>query len=445
MIQMIGGCYLDISQIQIKINQTSLADSGKTKSNNTNDASANSFDQVFAMFNLLGQQAEQQEAANIQTESEINNTLVDPAELDEEDLLQVDSLLTTLVELIQSLHQSMEMKDTETSSQLVNASNPLNQLQQNVENIGQELAKWLQKLDGLNNQSLIDENQLMQKLATLMSEIQSNEKNSIEVLNNIEDKLQFILNEFDDIKQKSSTETNVLLSLDKNLVLISPTLNRNMSQNEIGRLNQDVADDLGNINGSVFISNDQQLQGTKSWGSTTEQQQLPTLTVNDFVPEVSEFVGSYMRIINNQNGSTEAKFLLSPDHLGQIEVKLTVQNGEVSAQILVDTTIAKEALEAQLQQLKQALTQQGLTVQKLDVVQQSPQSFDLNQNNQPQSFSQASSNSDKRQFADSSEEVSNKQQDKDQVTIDTLSSVETKIATYGGVVAKTAPRIDFTA
>jgi hypothetical protein len=441
---MIGGSFLDISQIQIKINQTSLTDSGKTKSNKANDASANSFDQVLAMFNLLGQQTEQQEATNIQGDSEVSNTIMDPAELEEEDLQQLDSLLTTLVELIQSLQQSIEIKESETSSHALNPNNQLNQLQQNVEKIGQDLAQWLQKLDGLNEPSLIDENenQLIQKLANLMSVIPSTDKNS-SILNNIEDKLQHIMNEFDDIKLKGTPETNVLLSLDKNLILLSPTINQNINPNENGRFNQEFVDEP--VNSNTFLSIDQQIQGSKSWGSTNEQPSPPTMKLNDFVPEVSDFVGRYMRIFHNQNGSTEAKFLLSPDHLGQIEVKLMVQNGEVSAQILADTTVAKDALEAQLQQLKHALTQQGLTVQKLDVVQQTPQSFDLNQNNQQQSFSQNSSNSDKRQFTDSTKEVSNKQQDQEHGTIDTISPVETKIVTYGGVVTKSAPRIDFTA
>lgn len=443
---MIGGSYLDISQIQIKINQTSLADSGKTKSNKSNDASANSFNQVLAMFNLLGQQTEQLEATNIQGDSEVSNTIIDPAELDEEDLQQLDSLLTTLVELLQSIQKSIEENEIESSSQVFNPNNQFNQLQQNVEKIGQDLARWLQKLDGLNEPTLINvnENQLLQKLASLMNEIKSNEKNS-SILNNIEDKLQHVLNEFDNIKQIDSPETNVLLSLDKNLVLFSPEGNRNITQNENGRFNQDFVNEPVLSNGSVFMSTDQQVQGNKSWSSTNEQQSLPTMSVNDFVPEVSDFVGRYMRIFHNQNGSTEAKFLLSPDHLGQIEVKLTVQNGEVSAQILADTNVAKEALEAQLQQLKHALTQQGLTVQKLDVVQQTPQSFDLNQNNQPQSFSQDTSNSDKRQFTESSEEGSKKQHENDLGTMDVLSPVETKMATYGGAIAKSAPRIDFTA
>lgn len=447
MIQMIGGSYLDISQIQIKINQTTLADKGKSNSNKQTETSANSFSQVLAMINMVGQALEQQGAATIQAESEVSSSIIDPAELDEEDLLQLDSLLTALVDVIQQLEQYIGMKDSETSSQPTFASNKLSQLQQSVEKIDQELAQWLQKVDGLNAPSLADVNQLMKKLAKLISDVQSNEKKtSIEVLNNLEDKLDFILNEFDDIKQKGGTESNVLLSLDKNLVLFSPTINRNMNNNENRILGQVQEDDSGNANGSVFIGNDSQIQTAKGMNSTKEPQPLTTITVNDFVPEVSDFAGRYMRIINNQNGSTEAKFLLSPDHLGQIEVKITVQNGEVSALILADTTLAKEALEAQLQQLKQALTQQGLAVQKLDVVQQTPQSFDLNQNNQSQAFSHDSSNSsDKRQLSDSSEEGSKKQQEEDHIAIDTLSTVEAKIATYGGAMTKSASRIDFTA
>ncbi|MGG4034490.1 flagellar hook-length control protein FliK [Paenibacillus cisolokensis] len=66
-------------------------------------------------------------------------------------------------------------------------------------------------------------------------------------------------------------------------------------------------------------------------------------------------------------GRSEARLSLSPEHLGQLEVKLTVRKGQLAAQFVTDTPMAKEMLDSQLPQLRAALQQQGLQVDSLDV------------------------------------------------------------------------------
>ncbi|WP_318507789.1 flagellar hook-length control protein FliK [Bacillus sp. T3] len=106
------------------------------------------------------------------------------------------------------------------------------------------------------------------------------------------------------------------------------------------------------------------------------------LSVNDFVPEVSEWIGRFVKVSHGISGSSEAKFLLNPEHLGRLEIKITSQQGHIAAQIFTDTAAAKETLEGQISVLKQALQQQGLQVQKVEIVQQIPGTFDVNQGNQ---------------------------------------------------------------
>jgi flagellar hook-length control protein FliK len=166
----------------------------------------------------------------------------------------------------------------------------------------------------------------------------------------------------------------------------------------------------------------------------------PVLTFTSFVPEVSEWMGRFMKISNNPLGSTEARFSLYPEHLGHVEIKISTQEGQVSAQIITDTSLAKETLEGQLHQLRQALQQLGINVQKLEVVQQLPVSLDSNQGNPSFSQSGSSSSNDQR-TTNSGKGESKKDKDEDEVEV----GREVLPAPYGQPTSKIASRIDFTA
>ncbi|MEH7251809.1 flagellar hook-length control protein FliK [Neobacillus niacini] len=175
-------------------------------------------------------------------------------------------------------------------------------------------------------------------------------------------------------------------------------------------------------------------------GNKTSSSTHP-LSLADFVPEVNDFAGRYLRILNGQSGSTEAKFNLFPEHLGHLEVKIISQEGQVSVQIVTDSSVAKDSLEGQLQQLRHSLQTQGLQVQKLEIIQQPPVVLDSSQASL--SFSQGGSGSSDRQpsyylgHEDSKKQQSDgdeKEKEMEQVSI-----------TYGGATPKLATRIDFTA
>lgn len=57
--------------------------------------------------------------------------------------------------------------------------------------------------------------------------------------------------------------------------------------------------------------------------------------------------------------------------MGQVDVKITMQNGNLIAQFLTEHSGAKDMLEQQMSQLRSALQSQGLQVEKLEVSQNS--------------------------------------------------------------------------
>ncbi|MGG6313546.1 flagellar hook-length control protein FliK [Paenibacillus macerans] len=92
--------------------------------------------------------------------------------------------------------------------------------------------------------------------------------------------------------------------------------------------------------------------------------------VDNFGKEMSGFLVNKLEIVKLQ-GVSEARISLYPEHLGQVDVRITMQNGQLTAQFMTEHAFAKESLEQQMAQLRSALQSQGLQVSKLEVSQNS--------------------------------------------------------------------------
>lgn len=106
---------------------------------------------------------------------------------------------------------------------------------------------------------------------------------------------------------------------------------------------------------------------------------LETLMVNkDFSSELGKVVMRHLRL---PSGITETKLQLHPQELGQIDIKLTANQGQITAQFFAETIVGKELLEAQIHQLKQSLILQGYQVDRIEVQQISSSSSSSNDMN----------------------------------------------------------------
>jgi flagellar hook-length control protein FliK len=111
--------------------------------------------------------------------------------------------------------------------------------------------------------------------------------------------------------------------------------------------------------------------------------QMPAAT---FTEDMTQFIVNSFSIESSAEGFTEAKLSLYPQHLGHVEVKLSMQNGHLIAQFVADHAAGKEMLENQLSQLRTTLQNQGIQVDKLEVTQsQSFQSGMFQEQRQQQS------------------------------------------------------------
>ena len=449
---------MDITQFPIKINQTNSSEGGKGKTPSSAEDLASSFDQILAMFNF-GDKSKDLESP---LGSSMQNVLVKdeedkmpPITLNDEDWHQIDAILTALIAGIQQISNINANESVQPYE-----FNMLSQLHLVPTDQTKSISQFLQDMKGLNQTSTLDTNELIQGFAQLFSELELlDQQKTFEIPNYIKDKIQFFLDEMNpennldssplikteslisDKKQELSM-VKPLLSLDKNQVMASflteTQMNNKGNSNFIPDPKTFPMEDLTNINGQMLLRN-HMVQIPEGSITLKNESSFPVLHVSEFAPEVSKWISENLRITNGLSGSSEVKFSLFPEHLGHIEIKINSYQGLISAQILTDTSMAKEALEGQLQQLKQSLLQHGIAVQKLDIIQQTPVTADIYQANL--SFFQGDSSSSHKQRTTPEQEHAKKQEDHDQNDLET----EPLTFTYGGATPKIASTIDFTA
>ncbi|WP_234414391.1 flagellar hook-length control protein FliK [Paenibacillus sp. CAA11] len=130
--------------------------------------------------------------------------------------------------------------------------------------------------------------------------------------------------------------------------------------------NEDQPDDHL-FSGSIVTAGQLQLKDSSATMTVRTPIQVP---VERFSQEMEKFVVNKLEIVKLQ-GMTEAKISLTPEHLGQVDVKISLHNGMIVAQFVTEHAFAKDSLEQQMAQLRTALQTQGLQVDKIEVTQNS--------------------------------------------------------------------------
>lgn len=85
-----------------------------------------------------------------------------------------------------------------------------------------------------------------------------------------------------------------------------------------------------------------------------------------FFREVQQII-SRGKLLVTETGFTKLQIRLTPEHLGTIEIQLTQKHGEIAAKIIASSHGAKDALDGQLTQLKQAFAGQNIEFEKVEV------------------------------------------------------------------------------
>lgn len=108
----------------------------------------------------------------------------------------------------------------------------------------------------------------------------------------------------------------------------------------------------------------------------------PIIHSEQLLPEMTEFFVSKVQIVRAE-GFTDARLTLFPEQLGQLDVKISLHQGQLTAQFVAENAFGRDLLESNLNSLRAALQQHGLQVDKLEVVESKDASSFLNQQEKP--------------------------------------------------------------
>lgn len=114
---------------------------------------------------------------------------------------------------------------------------------------------------------------------------------------------------------------------------------------------------------------------TLGTATTTVSTKTVTITLPTEKPAQSEALLKEIQNLLNRSqlsgnqGSMKLLLKLYPENLGSIRIELMQQDGVLTARLLTSTSLGKELLDSQLQQLKAAFAQQNIQIDRIDIAQ----------------------------------------------------------------------------
>lgn len=109
----------------------------------------------------------------------------------------------------------------------------------------------------------------------------------------------------------------------------------------------------------------------------TENVESKAVVVEQMKEIVNQVVEQIKVSVKADTSSMEIQ--LNPEHLGKVNLSVVAKEGHITAQFVTENEMARQALEGQIQQLRETLGQQGL---KVDEVEVTVSNFDFAQSNQ---------------------------------------------------------------
>jgi len=336
---------------------------------------------------------------------EISNTLQISAsessewkevETNDEEKIPIELMETILVQLNvlqDNIQQILSKNEFNGSNTLTSTSSSLS----STHDLYQIMAEIKQTLQLIQNnheqiQKVYHTNQQKTKLLTQIEEINNSLSNLLEQVkaNSFTEEKTLLSQQFDQVKQLIHQSSRLVQNVDSttNTELDSITkANQNHAVPTVESANFTNSDLSGESNQKQMdnsmmpTSTGQAVQNTgQQHSSRFETSQVPTLKMTNIIEELSAlFRGSFR--LNRQEQATQLRVNIFPEQFGHLDIRLTSIEGKIHAQIFASHLYAKEALDQQLNQLRNALTQQGVDVDTLEVTYQNQQqSFDQQMN-----------------------------------------------------------------
>lgn len=114
-----------------------------------------------------------------------------------------------------------------------------------------------------------------------------------------------------------------------------------------------------------------------------QQQQPNSQTVDQQLMDQFQEAMKTSKFFTGNNGTSQLHIALKPDNLGEMMVKLTQMNGEMTVKITVSAHATKDMLESNIYQLKHLFSPSQVVIEKQDVSAAEAQGFKEEQSDQP--------------------------------------------------------------
>ncbi|MBK9292866.1 MAG: flagellar hook-length control protein FliK [Oligoflexia bacterium] len=171
------------------------------------------------------------------------------------------------------------------------------------------------------------------------------------------------------------------------------------SMNSEGFAEQELKSEIKNLDfkSDLNLHNNHQLQSGHQVGKHDALSAINNsgLTMTQLQPGAvpSAKAEAIANIINNAQalsykGGGEMKLTLKPEHLGEIQLKVSMHGNNVDIQMIAEKAEAKKLIEQNISELKHGLSQHNLSMEKLDVSVGDKNTGNFNQGRQPD-FNQA--------------------------------------------------------
>lgn len=90
--------------------------------------------------------------------------------------------------------------------------------------------------------------------------------------------------------------------------------------------------------------------------------------IEELQKNINDQIKAQLKVSNfNDVKRSEIKFTLKPEHLGELSMRLTMENSNLIARIKVESQVVKEVLELNIDDLRKNLSEQGIKVEKVEV------------------------------------------------------------------------------
>jgi flagellar hook-length control protein FliK len=185
--------------------------------------------------------------------------------------------------------------------------------------------------------------------------------------------------------QLVETRQSNVINVDTSLQVTGSTVNQQTSDGGLSVETIQTEESSQTLTGGTALDT---TKSSQAGGRTETNVPAPTVRMTNLIEELGGVLRSSFRLNGNGEGS-QIKVNIFPEHLGQLDIRITEVNGKIAAQIFTSSLVAKEALDLQVNQLRNSLLQQGITIEKIEISQQhSSQSFGQQNAHPDQRFSQ---------------------------------------------------------